>query len=120
MTTTNDSSRHVPVGVVEDYLVQGLEGVIAVDGSPTGRLLISPHHQTLAVQFSPGPRGPNVVEFENLDFDVITDESGTWHQLAVQLDDNLDEVYALLCAILDRSNCPDSRLQRRSRSHSAR
>ena len=36
------------------------------------------------------------------DFDVITDETGTWHQLAVQLDDNLDEVYALLCAILDR------------------
>lgn len=102
MTTTADSSRHVPVGVVEDYLVQGLDGVLGVDGSPAGRLLIGPHHQTLAVQFPPGLRGPNVVEFENLSFDVITDEHGTWHQLAVQLDDNLDEVYALLCAILDR------------------
>ena len=102
MTTTDDSSRHVPIGVVEDYLVQGLDGVLGVDGSPAGRLLISPHHQTLAVQFPPDVRGPNVVEFENLDFDVITDETGTWHQLSVQLDDNLDEVYALLCAILDR------------------
>ena len=92
----------MPIGVIEDYLVQGLDGVLGVAGSPTGRLLISPHHQTLAVQFSRGLRAPNVVEFENLSFDVITDEQGTWHQLAVQLDDNLDEVYALLCAILDR------------------
>ena len=43
-----------------------------------------------------------MVEFENLEFDVISDNQVVWHQLAVRLDDNLDEVYALLCAILDR------------------
>lgn len=102
MTTPADPGRHVPVGVVEDYLVQGTDGVLGVTGSPTGRLLIDPHHQTLAVQFPAGERAPNVVEFENLDFDVISDDKVVWHQLAVRLDDNLDEVYALLSAILDR------------------
>jgi hypothetical protein len=92
----------VPVGLIEDYLVSGLDGVIGVAGSPAGRLVIDPHHGTLAVQFQAGDRAPDVVEFENLSFDVITDERGTWHQVAVRLDDNLDEVYALLCAVLDR------------------
>ena len=55
MTTTADSSRHVPIGVIEDYLAQGFEGVLGVTGTPTGRLLINPQHQTLAVQF-PGDR----------------------------------------------------------------
>jgi hypothetical protein len=102
MTTPTDAGRHVPVGVIEEYLVGGTEGMLGVSGSPTGRLLIDPRHHLIAVQFLAGDRAPNVVEFENLDFEVITDDKGVWHQLAVRLDDNLDEVYALLCAILDR------------------
>ena len=47
-------------------------------------------------------RAPNVVELENVSFDVISDDHVIWHQLAVRLDDNVDEVYGLLCAILDR------------------
>jgi len=102
VTTTADSNRHVPVGVIEDYLLQGLDGVLGVSGTPTGRLLIDPHHETLAVQFPAGDRAPKVVEFENLRFDVMSDGDVVWHQIAVRLDDNLDEVYALVCAILDR------------------
>jgi hypothetical protein len=102
VTTSADSSRHVPIGVIEDYLVQDLDGVIGVPGSPTGRLLIDPHHKTLAVQFPAGVRAPNVAELENLRFEVISDNNVVWHQIAIGLDDNLDEVYALLCAVLDR------------------
>jgi hypothetical protein len=100
--TSADSSRHVPVGVIEDYLVHGLDGVLGVPGSPTGRVLIDPHHQTLAVEFPAGDRAPNVVAFQNLSFEVISHDKVVWHHLAVHLDDNLDEVYAFLCAILDR------------------
>jgi hypothetical protein len=88
--------------VVEDYLSQGLDGVLGVEGSPVGRLLISPHNKTLAVQFPAESRAPNIIELENLSFEVISEGQEIWHQLAVSLDDNLDEVYALLCAILDR------------------
>ena len=64
--------------VIEDYLVQGTGGVLGVAGSPTGRLLIDPHHHTLAVQFPAGDRAPNVVELENLEFDVISDGKVVW------------------------------------------
>ena len=96
-------SRHVPIGVIEDYVVHGLEGVIGYAGTPTGRLQIDPQHQTLAIEFPAVGRAPNVVEYENLSFsEVVEGGDLVWHRLAIRLDDNLDEVYALLCAILDR------------------
>jgi hypothetical protein len=67
-----------------------------------GRLQIDHGHRTLAVRFPAEGRVPQVVDFENLNFDAVHDNGTMWYQLAVRLDDNLDEVYALMCAILDR------------------
>jgi putative PD-(D/E)XK family protein DUF4420 len=102
VTTKADPSRHVPVGVIEDYVNSGLDGVIGYAGAPQGRLIISPQHRMLAVQFPAGARAPQVVEYENLTFQALSEEDGTWHRVSVGLDENLDEVYAFLCAILDR------------------
>lgn len=97
-----DPHRHTPVAVVENYLSQGLDGVFGVEGSPPAQLRVDPHHQALAVQVTAGARAPDVVEFENLSFEVVVEGDEVWHKLSVTLDDNLEEVYAFLCTILDR------------------
>ncbi len=101
MTTPSDPGRHAPVGVIEDYLVQGPEGVLGIRVADRASA-DQPASSNPRSPVPAGVRAPNVVEFENLEFDVISDNQVVWHQLAVRLDDNLDEVYALLCAILDR------------------
>src|SRR5437879_2172485 len=102
MTTTADSHRHAPLAVIENYLAQGLNGVLGVEGSPAGIVLIDPHHGTLAIRFPAHGRVPDIVDFQNLRFESIHDDGSMWHQMTVQLDDNVDEVYALLRSILDR------------------
>jgi hypothetical protein len=43
-----------------------------------------------------------VADFENLSYEAIPAGGSQWQQLNVRLADNIEEVYALVCAILDR------------------
>jgi hypothetical protein len=94
--------RHVPLSVIEDYLSQGLDGVLGIEGKPSARLVIESANRLLAVRFPADDVLPDVTAFANLRSDLVKDEGTTWHQISVQLEDNVDEVYAMLCTLVDR------------------
>ncbi len=98
----HDPSRHPPVSVLENYFRHGIQGVLTVDGNPTARVVIEPAYRTVAIRFPAEGDSPDVVAFENIAFETITDDGVVWHQMMVLLDDNLDEVWAVLCTIVDR------------------
>lgn len=103
MTSTSDeSSRHVSQASVEDYFEQEVDGVISVEGDPPARLIVVPSKGELAIRVPATPTAPELTGFANLTLDFIDDEGLAWHQLSVQLDRNLGEVYDMLCNILDR------------------
>ncbi len=99
---TVEPRRHTPLPVIEGYLTDSIHGVLGVAGEPPGRAIIDPHHHTISIQFPVDGRAPDIVELQNVSFDLVHDDGVMWHQLSIRLDDNVDEVYALLCAILDR------------------
>jgi hypothetical protein len=96
--------RHAPAAIVEAYQSQGVNGVLVVGGTPAARIEIAPQHRRLSllVQVSGEPRGPDLLDRANLAYDVVHDAGQMWHRLDVTFDDNLGEVYPVLCAVADR------------------
>src|ERR1700722_17047036 len=94
--------RHADIAVIERYIAERLDGVLGVVGVPPGRFIIDPHRRILAVRFPAGGNTPDVTSFENLDVDLVEDEGQMWDQLSVIYDNNVGEVYAVLCGVLDR------------------
>jgi hypothetical protein len=92
----------VPLAVVEEYFKRGVDGSLTVDGAPLGRILIEPSNRRLAVEFPAGERAPDVVNLQNVSLDLIEDGGDMWQRVGIRVDDNVDEVYALVCALLDR------------------
>lgn len=99
---SNADQRHFALSVVEGYLANGVEGSLEVEGQPEARLTIDPHRSVLGVQVPATGPTPELTDFANLTFDEIDHGGSMWHQMTVRVDDNVEEVYALLCAILDR------------------
>lgn len=99
-----DVARHAPVQVVEDYQAQGVSGVLAVSGTPAARIEIAPQHRRLSllVQVHGEARGPDLLDRANLAYELRHDAGDMWHRLDVTFDDNLGEVYPVLCAVADR------------------
>lgn len=100
----SESPRHAGVAVIERYFEQGVEGVLGIPGAPPGEVVINPGRGALAVRCpAEGDRVPEVVRFQNVTFDVLDHGGDEWHQVSVLVEDQtLDEVYALLCSIIDR------------------
>lgn len=101
---SESSARHAPSEVVDAYRQQGIPGTLLVDGTPTSRILIWPHHSTVSilVQADDGKPGPDLRERAHLEYELVEDAGTMWHRLNVVYDDNLTEVYSVLCSILDR------------------
>lgn len=107
MTTTSDNddtARHAPADVVEAYHSQSVGGVLVVEGTPPARIQIAPHQRELSilVQSTDNAAGPDLRERANLRYELHEGSGVMWHRLGVTYDDNLKEVYPVLCAILDR------------------
>lgn len=98
------ADRHVPPSVLETYAAEGVSGVFPAEGTPAGRIQISPrqHVITLLVEATENVPGPDVQSLANLEY-ALEDQAGiVWHRLDVAYEDNLGEVYPVLCTILDR------------------
>jgi hypothetical protein len=105
MTASNTSGeRHVPYSVVEAYALDGLSGSFAVEGTPAGRIQLSPADRviTLLVQATDNVAGPDLHGLANVDYDLEEEAGVMWHRLDVAYAENLAEVYPVLCAIADR------------------
>jgi hypothetical protein len=99
---TDASTRYPTLSTVQGYLGQGIDGVFGVDGSPPGRIVVEAHRGVLGVRVPADGHAPDMTEFENLTLSVVEDDGLMWHQISVHLEGNLDEVYAVLCGVLDR------------------
>lgn len=99
---TDLHGRHVGVSVIEGYLAQGLDGALAVPGDPPGRILINAHRRLLSLRVPASGQTPDVTTFQKLDIDIVHDEGSMWHEMSVQIDDNVGDVYSVLCLVLDR------------------
>jgi hypothetical protein len=99
----NDSgSRHADISIIESYFAKGVEGLLKVQGTPKGLIVIEPHHDVLAIRVPFDGLTPSVIPFENIVVDLVNDDDSMWQQLSIHLDNNVNEVYPVLCAVLDR------------------
>ncbi|WP_064953096.1 PD-(D/E)XK motif protein [Mycobacterium colombiense] len=98
------ADRHVPPTVLETYAAEGVSGVFPAEGTPAGRIQISPgqHVITLLVQAIDNVPGPDVQSLANLEYELEDQAGIVWHRLDVAYEDNLGEVYPVLCTVLDR------------------
>jgi hypothetical protein len=104
MTVAAGGGRHAPVDLVESYQAQGVNGALVVAGAPSARIEIAPQHRRLSllVKVHGEARGPDLLDRANLAYDVQHEAGEMWHRLDVAFDDNLGEVYPVLCAVADR------------------
>ena len=96
------SERHPPLAVVENYLSQGVNGVLGIDGDPPAQLVIEATTSSIAVRVPFDGDEVDVAGYEKLSSDLVNDEGVEWQQLTVRLDDNIDDVYPILTGIADR------------------
>jgi hypothetical protein len=104
MPEADDAERHVPYSAVEAYAQEQVSGVWTVAGVPESRIQLSPaqHTITLLVEVVDNVGGPGLNGLANLDYS-LEDVAGTmWHRLDVTYEDNLAEVYPVLCTVVDR------------------
>jgi hypothetical protein len=99
---TDSPDRHVHLSVIEDYFAKKLDGVVGIDGKPPARLVITPSDERLSIRLPATYTAPDVSSFTNLSVDLVEDQGFAWLELSVQIEDNLNEVYALLCSVVDR------------------
>lgn len=99
---TDKSDRHTHLSVIEDYFAKKLDGVLGMDGDPPAQLVISPSSECLSIRVPATNTAPDVSLFANLSVDRVENQGLDWLELSVQIEDNLNEVYALLCSVLDR------------------
>jgi hypothetical protein len=110
MTAAHDgadtpTSRHIGAEVLASNHDSGIPGVFTVTGLPAARIGIHPGERrvTLSVRTTGDPTGPDLSNLSHLDCSVDHHDSQVWQRLDVTYTaDNLPEVYAVLCVILDR------------------
>ena len=106
MDTTHGDvpSRHLGVEVLTGHHDAGLPGVFTVTGTPVGRISISPAARriSLSVRAAGDPSGPDLRDLGHLTYTVDHHDGEVWQRLDVTYESNLAEVYAVLCAVLDR------------------
>ncbi len=101
--TPFDPARHAPVEVILQYALQGAPGALSVDGSPSVEIAVSPVNRQLSLSTPVfGSEVPDLSRLANLDHDLEDRDGTMWHRLHVRYDENLAEVYPVLCAIADR------------------
>lgn len=96
--------RHAPATVIQDYHEAGVAGVLQAAGAPAAQIRISPQKAvlTLLVQVTENVPRPEVEGLAHVAYELQELDGGMWHRLDVGYDDNLAEVYSVLCAIIDR------------------
>jgi hypothetical protein len=99
-----EDSRHAPIGVLDEYMEQRVNGVLDIDGDPRARIKVSPGHSRLSllVQMIENEPGPDLRMRANLAYGPSFEGDATWHCLDVVIDRNMSEVYPVLCAIADK------------------
>jgi hypothetical protein len=96
-----ENERHVGLAVVKEYFTRGIDGAIGIPGEPEGQLVVEPSRAVLALRVSGAGSAPDLAAFRNIDYEVVHDREVPWHQIAVRIDDNLDEAYTFICAVAD-------------------
>lgn len=99
--------RHLPLTVFESYIDEGVPGafvVEGVDGTPQIRFQIAPIEHTISmlVAVTDNVDGPDVLERANVDYRLQNYAGVMWHRLDVKYEDNLAEIYPILCSVADR------------------
>src|SRR5664280_747444 len=101
-TTMGEQSRFPPIALVEAYLARDIGGVLQFDGLPPTRVRIDPVHGLIVLQCQVICEAPDIGDFQNIAYRTFEEYEVRWSEAAFTVDDNVDEVYALLCAIADR------------------
>ena len=102
-----DEERFPLLGDIEEYARDGLAGGFAVGSSrdtPQVRFQIAPvdHCISMLVLATDNVPGPDLRGKANIKYE-LEDHSGImWHRLDVTYDDNLAEIYPILCSMSDR------------------
>lgn len=104
MAGSEGAGRHVPYSSIEAYARQDVTGGFSVQGTPEGRVQLSPAQRviTLLVEVVDDSTGPDVSGLANLNYSLVDVGGQMWHRLDLDYTDNLAEVYPVLCAVLDR------------------
>lgn len=99
----NDSgSARPPLALVEDYLQKKVAGVLAIDGAPTGYLVIDPMRGRLGLRFPATRPTPDLTTYQNVEVEELDEHGTVWQQVSVVLGTNPAEGYSILMGMLDR------------------
>lgn len=98
------ANRHEPAELLQEYMQRNVNGTLIIDGSPAARVKISPGEKrlTLLVEIVGDDPGPDLLTRANLSYGASYESGKAWHCLDVILDENLVEVYPVLCTVADR------------------
>ena len=97
-----DASRHLSIEGVKEYVRSGAPGMLQIDGEPSGFLIIEPATSRLAIQLLVDDELPNCSRFQNVHVARVRRDVGDWNEVSVEAGDHLEDLYPLLCQILDR------------------
>lgn len=96
------ASRHLGIEGVKKYVAAGVPGLLQVDGDPSGYLIIDPLGQRLAIQLPADGPVPNCARYENAKAARVRRDEADWNEFGVSAGDRLEDLYPLLCQVLDR------------------
>lgn len=98
------AGRHTTAQAVDAYRRDGVAGAFAVYGAPPAMIRIAPLHDrlTLLVRVDSDERRPDLRDRAHISYELEHDAGTMWHRVDVTYDENLTEVYPVLCAIADR------------------
>jgi hypothetical protein len=99
---TNHIVRHVPVGTIAQYVDNGISGAFEVSGAPTMTVTVDPEARALTLRTAAGDRIADVGPLQRVRCREVLDGAVLEHVVEVSFDDDLEEIYALLCTIADR------------------
>lgn len=97
-----DYDRHLSDEGLKKYVESNTPGIVQVGGEPNGYLVIDPIAGRLAIQVPADGPVPNCAKYENVSVARVRREGADWNELSVETGDQLEDVYPLLCQVLDR------------------
>lgn len=96
------AGRHTPVSTLVEYLNHGTRGAFQVPGTPEAVIVLDPAPRSLGLRFPASGAIPDVTELSHVEFQPVLEGAILWHMLTVRFEEDLSDVYALLCSIADR------------------
>ena len=102
MTGRRGGGSRTGIEGLRRYVEEGVPGTLQVEGDPVGYLVIDPVGKRLAVQVPVHGPTPNCARYENVTATRVRRDEADWNEFSVVAGDRLEDLYPLLCQVLDR------------------